>query len=343
MSDTVQDFVMPEGFTIERTEEEKGYAVLSVKPLERGFAHTLGNALRRILLSSIEGVAVKAIQIDGVAHEFSTIPDVLEDVTEIVLNFKKLKLFCDGDMPRSIHLHAEKAGPVTAGMIQEDSVTKVLNPDLVLLNIDKDRPIHIEIHIDRGRGYRPADENKDDNQAIGMIPVDCLFTPVRRVSYNVRQCRVGQKTNYDQLMLEVWSDERLSSQDAVYEAAGILQLHANRLVDSPEPVDTVEESVETLSEEEQEMLDLICKDVGELDLSVRSKNCLRNSNVTTILDLILKPENELLKFRNFGKKSLKEINDQLCEMGLSLEMELPEAVQTRAQEILARKASEKEG
>lgn len=316
-------FTMPEALALDEASATDQYGKFVAEPWEKGFGHTLGNALRRILLSSLGGVAVTSVRIEGVAHEFAAMPDVLEDVTDIILSIKKLRFRCDGDLPRTLELYADKAGPITAASIREDGVTTVLNPDAVLCTLDQDRPIRMEIEIDSGRGYRPAEENKREDQPIGVIPIDCIFSPVERVRYDVQACRVGQRTDYDRLELEIWTDGRMSPDEALRHAAGILQDHLNVFVHVAES-ETQEELA--LSADDQDMLDKMCETVKDLELSVRARNCLHNANITYIGELIQKSESEMLKYRNFGKKSLQEISEKLEGMGLDFGMEISENV-----------------
>jgi DNA-directed RNA polymerase subunit alpha len=313
-------FTMPTALVFDEKAATENYGRFVAEPWEKGFGNTLGNALRRVLLSSLEGVAASTIRIDGVPHEFTAIPDVVEDVTEIILNVKKLKFRCAGDLPRTLELYADKKGQVTAAAIQEDGVTDVLNPDLVVFTLDRDRPVRMEIEIDAGRGYRPAELNKREDQPIGVIPVDCLFSPVERVRYDVQACRVGQRTDYDRLDIEIWTDGRISPRDALMKAAAILREH---LAVFTQAQGAEEAPVEKLSDEEQALLEKLCHSVNDLNLSVRARNCLRNAQIESVGELVQKAESDMLKYRNFGKKSLEEIKEKLADLGLKLDMELP--------------------
>lgn len=316
-------FTMPEAIETDKETSSSTYAKFITEPWEKGFGHTLGNALRRILISSLDGTAVSSVRIDGVPHEFSTIPDVVEDVTDIILNLKKLRVRCDGDLPRTLELYADKKGAVKAASVREDGVTTVLNPDLHICTLDRDRPLRMEIEICSGRGYRPAELNKSDDQPIGVIPVDCLFSPVERVRYDIHSCRVGQRTDYDRLQLEVWTDGRLTPEEALRKATNILQAHLSVFTEAhSEPV----ASEAPLSEEETELLEKMSNDVADLSLSVRAKNCLQNAGVQMVGELVQKTDSEMLKFRNFGKKSLDEIKEKLAEMDLTLGMDIPDNV-----------------
>lgn len=315
----LDNFIMPQAMVTDAATATPRYGKFVAEPWENGFGHTIGNALRRVLLSSMGGVAVSSLRIDGVAHEFDSIPHVVEDVTEIVLNLKKLHVRSDGEMPRTLELSVSKAGPVTAGDIKTDGVTDVLNPELVICTLDQDAPLHMEITIDEGRGYRPAEENKSEDQPIGIIPVDCLFSPVERVRYDVQACRVGQRLDYDRLELEVWTDGRIHPYDAVRNAAVLLRSHLEVFAAE----DTSERPhVQATSAEEQELLEKLMMSVNDLELSVRAKNCLNTAQISLMGELVQKSEAEMLKFRNFGKKSLQEIKVKLVEMGLGLGMTL---------------------
>ncbi|MDT8389581.1 MAG: DNA-directed RNA polymerase subunit alpha [Lentisphaeria bacterium] len=319
----IDGFAMPESLVIDEATATPTYAKFIAEPWEKGFGNTLGNALRRVLLSSLEGVAVSSVRIDGVAHEFSTIPDVLEDVTEIILNLKKLRVSCDGDLPRTLELVADKAGAVTAAAVREDGVTTILNPELHICTLDRDRPVRIELEICKGRGYRLGEQNKRADQPIGVIPIDSLFSPVERMAYDVQQCRVGNRTDYDRLELQVWTDGRVSPEDAVRTAATILQRHLTVFTISSQ--DQIPQE-ERLNEEELELLNKLSCNVADMDLSVRAKNCLQNAEIDTVGTLVSKAESEMLKFRNFGKKSLDEIKEKLALTGLALEMPVAENV-----------------
>lgn len=293
------------------------YGLFVARPLERGFGHTLGNSLRRVLLSSITGAAITSIKIEGVEHEFSTIDGVVEDVVEIVLNLKGVRLRIDGSGPRTLHLRKKGPGPVKAGEIERPADVTVLNPDHHIATIDGEKAsLAIEIEARRGRGYVPAEENKVEG-VIGLIPVDSLFSPVLKVAYRVENTRVGQKTDYDKLTLEVWTDGSIRPDDAIAHAAKILSDHLRVFIHFED--ETVESDTEASAEEER-LRRLLAKPVDELELSVRSSNCLRAAGIRTLAELVAKSEAEILKFRNFGKKSLQEIKEKLAEHGLALGM-----------------------
>ncbi|MCK5178898.1 MAG: DNA-directed RNA polymerase subunit alpha, partial [Candidatus Omnitrophica bacterium] len=278
-----------------------------------------GNSLRRILLSSIEGSAVTSIKIDGIRHEYSTIPGAMESVSELILNVKRLVLRSHSKVPKPIFVKAEKKGEVTAADIICDETIEVLNPDLHIATLSRDTKLHIEMEVSRGRGYVPAEQNKKD--AVDAIAVDSIFTPIVRVSYNVENTRVGQRTDYDRLIMEVHTNGGVSPKEAMLYGANILQRHLDVFV-SYGQLPEEEEEEEEVSVEEKALYEKLRLPISELELSVRSANCLKDGNIKTIAELVRKPESELLTYRNFGKKSLTEINEILKVMGLSLGMKV---------------------
>jgi DNA-directed RNA polymerase subunit alpha len=294
-------------------------ASVVAEPLERGYGLTLGNALRRVLLSSLQGAAVSAIQIDGVLHEFSSIPGVREDITDLVLNVKEIAVKMGGEGPKRLTLSKQGPGAVTAGDIKVTGDIEVLNPELVLCHLDDGAEINIEFTVDTGKGYVPADRNRPDDAPIGYIPVDALFSPVRRVSYKVDATRAGESLDKDKLTLTVETNGALSPEDAVAYAARILQDQLSVFVNFEEP------SKEKAAEVPPELAfnPALLKKVDELELSVRSANCLKNDNIVYIGDLIQKTEAEMLRTPNFGRKSLNEIKEVLAQMGLHLGMDVP--------------------
>jgi DNA-directed RNA polymerase subunit alpha len=330
----LEGFALPSALQLDVATATSRYAKFVAEPWENGFAHTIGNALRRVLLSSMDGVAIASVRIDGVPHEFCTIPGVLEDVTEIILNLKKLRLTCSGDLPRTIELYAEKAGEVTGAAVREDGVTTILNPDLLICTLDEDRPLRMELEICRGRGWRPAEENKREDHPIGVIPVDCLFSPVERVRYDVQACRVGQRTDYDRLELEIWTDGRISPQDALTRTAFLLREHLV-VFGSAQDVAVPQVPTHVASAEEQALLDKLCCSVNVLELSVRAVNCLNTAQIRVLGELVEKNEAEMLKFRNFGKKSLQEIKAKLADLELSLGMTLKDEIREAMKQRLA--------
>lgn len=318
-------FTMPKRLMVDESTATGTYARFIAEPLEQGYGHTLGNALRRVLLSSLEGTAASSIRIDGVPHEFTTIPDVIEDVTDVVLNFKKVRFSCSGDLPRMLELRVSRVGEITAGDISTDGVTQVLNPDQHLFTLDKEREILIEIEVDRGRGYRPADDNKKDDQPIGVIAIDSLFSPIRRVSYSVHECRVGQRIDFDRLEVEIWTDGRIQPEDALRQSAQVLLDHLAIFTDLDGAAEDETANLITTAEDEA-LLRKLLRNVNELELSVRAQNCLDNATIRTIGELIRRPEAEMLKYRNFGQKSLNELKEKLTDLGLHLNMEIKETV-----------------
>ena len=293
------------------------YGRFVVEPLERGFGNTLGNSLRRVLLSSLPGVAVTCIKIDGVLHEFSTIPGVKEDVTEIVLNIKGLtaKLHCDG--PKTVEISAEGPCEVTADAIKCDSEVEILNPEMHIATLGEGAKLYMELTLDKGRGYVPAERNKQNmaNAVIGELPVDSIYTPVYKVTYNVEQTRVGQSLNFDKLTLEVWTNGVINAQEAVSLAARILTEHLNLFVDLSDKGSSTEIMVEKDDKGKEKVLEMT---IEELDLSVRSFNCLKRAGINTVEDLLNKSEDDMMKVRNLGRKSLEEVIWKLASLGFSL-------------------------
>ncbi|KDR94276.1 DNA-directed RNA polymerase subunit alpha [Peptoclostridium litorale DSM 5388] len=292
------------------------YGKFIVEPLERGYGITIGNALRRILLSSLPGVAVTSVKIDGVLHEFSTIPGVKEDVTEIILSFKELSAQLDGDEPQTLIIDAQGEGVIKAGDIVCPPNVEILNKDLHILTMEKDAKLYMEINIDRGRGYVSAENNKDSNMPIGVIPVDSIYTPVEKVSYKVENTRVGQMTDYDKLLLEVWTNGSINPQEGVSLASKILVEHLNLFIDLTQHVSSVEIMVEKEEDKKEKVLEMT---IEELDLSVRSYNCLKRAGINTVEELTSKSEEDMMKVRNLGKKSLEEVERKLSELGLGLQ------------------------
>ena len=314
-----QELIKPSKLEVAPGSDPKRLATLVAEPLERGFGTTLGNALRRVLLSSLQGAAVTSVQIDGVLHEFSSIPGVREDITDIVLNIKEVSLRMHGEGPKRMVLKKQGPGQVFAGDIQTVGDIEVLNPKLALCTLDDGAEIRMEFTVNTGKGYVAADRNRPDDAPIGLIPVDSLYSPVRRVSYRVENTREGQFLDYDKLTMEVETDGSISPEDAVAYAARILQDQLEVFVNFEEPkAEIIEEMVPELA-----FNPALLKKVDELELSVRSANCLKNDNIVYIGDLIQKSEAEMLRTPNFGRKSLNEIKEVLAQMGLHLGMEVP--------------------
>ncbi len=300
---------------IEIVELTEDYGKFVVEPLERGYGLTLGNSLRRILLSSLPGTAVTSVHIDGVLHEFSTIEGVVEDTVDIVLNLKKLLVKLHTDEPVTIRVDANQAGPLRAGDIPTDPSVEILNPDLVIATLQNGARLGMDVTVSKGRGYVSAEKNKQPDHPIGLIPIDSIFTPVSKVLYTVEDTRVGQITDFDRLVLEVWTNRVIAPDSAVSLAAKVLMEHIRLFINLTEGVGSVEIMVE---KEEESMDRLMEMTVEELDLSVRSYNCLKRAGINTVDELVRKTEDDLMKVRNLGKKSLAEIKEKLDELGLSL-------------------------
>ena len=314
-----ETLIKPKTMEIEEETLSPTHGRFHVEPLERGFGITIGNSLRRILLSSLQGAAIYAVRMKGVLHEFSTIYGVREDVTDIILNIKELLVKLHSDGPETLHLKANKPGVVRARDIQTGPNVEILNPDLVIATLSEDGDLDIELVVKRGRGYIPAERNREEGQPIGTIPIDALFSPIRKVNYTISQSRVGQITDYDRLTMEIWTNGNLAPADALGYAAKILKEQLSVFInfDEEEIIPKTPEAPESAKLNEN-----LFKGVDELELSVRSANCLKNADIRYIGDLVQKSETEMLKTKNFGRKSLNEIKEILSEMGLSLGMKL---------------------
>jgi len=311
---------MPKRLTKEDSTATEIYAKFVAEPFETGYGHTVGNSLRRVLLSSLEGAAITSMKVDGAMHEFATIDGVVEDVTDIVLNLKKIKFKAHSRDEQTLLLSVNKEGPVTAADIQLNQNVELVNPDQLICTLDKKKKFEMELAVKIGRGFCPSDENKKPGQAIGVVAIDSLFSPVTRVRYAVEAARVGQRTDYDRLILEIWTDGRISPDDALTQASAILQHHLDVFVGYDKNAVEFEEAVDKQDEEKTKMKKLLNMSVNEIELSVRAANCLNNANITSVGQLAMKTEQEMLKYRNFGKKSLNEIKDKLQALGLSLGM-----------------------
>jgi DNA-directed RNA polymerase subunit alpha len=314
-----RDLIKPRGLQVDQESLSNTYGKFIAEPLERGFGITLGNSLRRVLLSSLQGAAITSVKIEGVEHEFMTIPEVAEDVTDIILNLKEVLLQIHTNEVKTLRIEADGPREIKAGDIIADPQVEVLNPGHHILTISEGGRVRIEMTARRGRGYVPAEKNKVAGQPIGTIPIDALFSPIRKVNYQVTNARVGQQTDYDKLSLEVWTDGSVAPNDAVAYAAKIVKEQLSIFINFDEAEEPAEE-VKPI--EEQKLNENLFRSVDELELSVRSANCLQNANIKTIGDLVQKTEAEMLKTKNFGRKSLKEIKEILAEMGLSLGMKL---------------------
>ncbi|MBI3008846.1 MAG: DNA-directed RNA polymerase subunit alpha [Candidatus Omnitrophica bacterium] len=316
-----RDFQMPKRLECEESSYNDRYGKFIAEPFEKGYGVTLGNSLRRILLSSIEGSAITSIKLDGVQHEYSTIPGVVESVADIVLNIKRVVLRSHSKVAKPIYVKAEKKGVIKAADIICDETIEILNPELHIATLSRDAHFHVEMEVARGRGYVPAELNKKENLTIGTIPIDSIFTPIMKINFNVENTRVGQRTDYDRLIFEVWTNGAINPKEALLYGANILQRHLDVFV-SYGQLPEEEEEEEEISVEEKALYEKLRLPISELELSVRSANCLKESSIKIIADLVKKTEVDLLSFRNFGKKSLTEINDLLKVMGLSLGMKV---------------------
>jgi len=325
-------FELPSKVIPEKESLTSNFGRFFIEPFEKGFGHTIGNGLRRVLLSSIEGSAVTHAKIQGVVHEFSAIQGVLEDVTDIVLNLKQVLVRVEGDEPVSLKIDVTRKGPVTAGDIVCDQRSEIVNPDLVICTLTEKTNFQVELKAQKGRGYMTADEVRSEDMELGVIPLDCIFSPVKRVRYKVVDTRVGKITNYDKLILEIWTDGTARPEQALVEAAKIYRKHLNPFVHYSYPGEDaiVSESAVLADEEKQKeaerMRELLGKPIEELDLSVRARNCLDAENLQTVGELVRRTEADLLRIKNFGKTSLKEIKKKLQDLNLSLGMEVPDGL-----------------
>jgi DNA-directed RNA polymerase subunit alpha len=315
-------FEMPKRLTKEESTATPTYAKFFAEPFETGYGHTIGNSLRRVLLSSLEGAAITSAKIEGAMHEFTTIEGVVEDVTDVVLNLKKIKFRAHSRDPQLLLLSVNKEGPVLASDIQLNQNVELVNPEQLICTLDRRKKFDMELEVKVGRGFCPGDDNKKPDQPIGVIAIDSLFSPVTRVRYGVESARVGQRTDYDRLLLEIWTDGRISPDDALIQASAILQHHLDVFVGYDKNAIEFEEVVDTQDEERLRMKKLLNMSVNEIELSVRAANCLNNANITTVGQLAMKTEQEMLKYRNFGKKSLNEIKEKLAALGLTLGMNI---------------------
>jgi DNA-directed RNA polymerase subunit alpha len=314
-----RDLIRPRGIQVEAESLTDFYGKFTCEPLERGYGITLGNSLRRILLSSLQGAAITAVRLEGALHEFTTVSDVVEDVTDIVLNLKQVVLRAAQPKTYTVRIEKEGPGPVTANDILLTDGLQVLNGDHLIATLDKKGPLVMELTVNVGRGYVPAERNKTPTMSIGTIPIDALFSPIRKVNYTVTNARVGQQTDYDKLTLEVWTNGSVRPQDAVAYAAKILKEQVSIFINFEE---TEETSYSASSSEDEPLNENLFRSVDELELSVRSANCLQNANITLIGELVQRTEQDMLKTKNFGRKSLKEIKEILANMGLSLGMKI---------------------
>ena len=319
---TAQGIVKPKRLEFDKKNKSEYYGKLSAGPFERGYGVTIGNSLRRMLLSSIEGAAIVAVKFEGIFHEFSSIPGVVEDVTEIILNLKQVNLQLNSEEPyKRVYIKVSKPGMICAKDITADPDVVVLNPDLPILTIDQNGEVEMEMIVRKGRGYVPADKHDIENESVQMIPMDSSFSPIEKITFHVEDIRVGQSTDYDSLVMELWTNGGITPEDAVAHAAKIVEDHMQIFINFDEEPEPVQPQVD---EKKQKMLANMAKCVEELELSVRSYNCLKNANIETIAELVQKTDGEMLKTRNFGRKSLNEIKEILEDMGLHLGMKVDE-------------------
>src|SRR5437870_7338762 len=320
---------LPNRLTSDRETLTDTYGKFFAEPFERGFGVTVGNSLRRILLSSLEGSAVTRVKIQGVHHEISTIPGVVEDVTDIILNIKSLVVKNSSEQPRTLRIDRHEKGVVTAANIITDESVHIINPEHIIATLTDDVPFVVEMTVENGRGYRTADENVGKEREVGVIPVDSSFSPVVRVKYEIEETRVGQKTNYDRLILEIWTNGTVTPQMALVEGAKILRKHLNPFIQYTEPGpempidDRLESPTITIDVIDQDLERKLNMSLAELELSVRATNCLESEGIATVRDLVIRNDDELLEVRNFGETTLKEVKQKLTERGLTLNMKLP--------------------
>lgn len=313
-------FEMPKSLVKDEATSTETYAKFTAEPFEAGYGHTVGNSLRRVLLSSLEGAAITTARITGAQHEFAALPGIVEDVTDIVLNLKKIRFKAVDHEPRTVSISVNKEGVITASDIQTTAGIEVLNTDQVICTLDKKQKFEAEFEVRVGRGFFTGDENKRPDMPIGVIPIDSIFSPVTRVKYAVENTRVGQRTDYDKLLLEIWTDGRITPDDALLQASAILRHHLDVFVNYDDSQVEFDETSEEVSQENTRLKKMLNMSVNEIELSVRAANCLNNANITTVGQLAMKTEAEMLKYRNFGKKSLNEIKEKLQQLGLSLGM-----------------------
>ena len=322
-------FEMPKRLTKDEATATPTYAKYAAEPFEAGYGHTIGNSIRRVLLSSLEGAALTTVKFDEslrAHHEFATIVGVVEDVTDIILNLRKILFKSQTKEPRQLLLIANKEGTVTAADIKTDNTVEIINPDVHICTLDKKMKFEAELTVEVARGFRPAEKNKKLDMPIGIIPIDSIFSPVRRVRYSVENTRLGQRTDYDKLVLEIWTDGRITPDDALMQSSHILRHHLDPFCEyGKEPVE-FEAAQEKVSDENARLRKLLNMSVNEIELSVRAANCLNNANITSVGQLAMKTEAEMLKYRNFGKKSLNEIKEKLSGLGLQLGMKFDMAL-----------------
>lgn len=321
-----KSLMMPKGIQIENPENIPNFARVIVEPLERGWGHTIGNSIRRILLSSLQGAAVTSVRIDGISHEYSTIEGVVEDITDIILNIKQLRLKLVADHDTTLRLEVKGEGDVKASDIEKNPDVVILNPDLHIATINPDAKLKIEMKVSDGRGYVPAEMNRKEDDPIGTIPIDSIFSPVTRVNYTVENTRVGQRTDLDKIIFEIWTDGSLSVEDAVGYASKLMYDHLAVFINIEGEFEPIQEVVH--DEKTEKLRQLLKMRVDELELSVRSNNCLRAANIHTLADLVKNQETDMLKYKNFGRKSLIELNQVLTNLGLTFGMDVDKIMGT---------------
>ena len=317
---------MPKRLTKDESTATDTYAKFIAEPFETGYGYTIDNSIRRVLLSSLEGAAITSVKIDGAMHEFTTVDGAVEDVTDIVLNLKQIKFKAHSREPQTLLLSVNREGAVTAGDIELNQNIEIVNPDQLICTLDRKKKLEMELEVRVGRGFCPGDENKKTDQPIGVIAIDSLFSPVTRVRYAVEAARVGQRTDYDKLIIEIWTDGRISPDDALTQASAILQHHLDVFVGYDKNAVEFEVEVKPQDDEKAKLKKLLNMSVNEIELSVRAANCLNNANITTVGQLAMKTEQEMLKYRNFGKKSLNEIKEKLTGLNLTLGMNIDPAL-----------------
>jgi DNA-directed RNA polymerase subunit alpha len=334
MGIALRSFEIPKKLQCDEESLTETYGKFVAEPFERGYGVTVGNSIRRVLISSLEGAAVTSIKIEGVSHEFSAIPGVAEDVTEIVLNIKNLVLRSHTRAAKTLKIEVNGKKEITGKDVETDETVEIVNPDLHIATLTKNVPFKMEIEVQKGRGFVPAERNKKEGQPIGVIAVDSIFTPVKKVNFHVEDTRVGQMTDYDKLIMEVWTNGSISPKDAVLYASNILQRHLDVFVNFGK-LPEEDQAVEVSDEKDRELYKRLAQPVSELELSVRSANCLREAHIKTIGELVKKTEAEMLKYRNFGKKSLTEISNFLKGMGLGFgtEVDLEKLKRTKEEQL----------
>jgi DNA-directed RNA polymerase subunit alpha len=315
-----KSLLMPKGIKIENPDDVPNYGKVIIEPLERGWGYTIGNSLRRILLSSLQGAAVASVKIDGVLHEYSTIPGVTEDITDLILNLKQLRCKLNSDTEAVLRLEVTGEGAVNASDIEKNPDVDILNPELHIATINSNAKLKIEMRVSDGRGYVPAEQNKRDDAPVGTIAIDALFSPITKVNFVVENTRVGQRTDLDKVIMEIWTDGSITVEDALAYSAKLLQDHLTVFINFEGELEPVEESIK--DEKNERLRQLMKMRVDELELSVRSANCLRAGNIHTLADLVRNQETDMLKYKNFGRKSLIELNQILTNLGLTFGMEV---------------------